>query len=79
MFNTNTKDTGTQYTLTAMLLLLAFVFTPFILILSRPFGVLSVGLALAFSAGCSVLAWLAWTRFSRLTIPSLNQPSRRRQ
>jgi hypothetical protein len=77
MFDSSQISTGRQYTLTATLLLIAFVVTPVILILSRPFAHVSVAFALGLSGGCVALAWLTWTRFSRLSIPSLGNPFRR--
>jgi hypothetical protein len=71
VFVTYEKLTGTQYTGTAAMLILAFIFIPAALIFSRPLGYLSVFLAAAGSALCVVLAWLNWNRHSQLTIPSL--------
>jgi hypothetical protein len=71
VFDTNEKLTGTQYTGTAALLILAFIFIPAALIFSRPLGYLSVFLAAAGATLCVVLAWVNWKRHSQLTIPSL--------
>jgi hypothetical protein len=67
----NQKDTGTQYTGTAALLVVAFIFSPAALIFSRPVGYLSVLLAAGGSAACIVLAWINWRKHSHLTMPSL--------
>ena len=71
MFETNQQNTGTQYTATVALLVAAFIFSPALLILSRPFGYVSVVVAVVGSALCIVLAWLQWTKHSQLTIPSV--------
>lgn len=71
MLETNQRSTGTQYTGTAALLIVAFIFSPAALILSRPLGYLSVLLAVASSALCIVLAWVNWKKHSQLTMPSL--------
>ena len=65
------KDTGTQYTGTAALLVVAFIFSPAALIFSRPLSYLSVLLAAGGSAVCIVLAWINWRKHSQLTMPSL--------
>jgi len=77
MFDSQQKSTGTQYTVTAALLIVAFVFIPAVLIVSRPFGYASVSLALACSALCVAYAWVNWRSYSQLTIPSLETPRTR--
>ncbi|MFN7939647.1 MAG: hypothetical protein U0R19_40350 [Bryobacteraceae bacterium] len=74
MFQSNEKSAGTQYTLTVTLLALAFVFSPALLVLSNQFGYLSISLAVASSTLCVALAWLNWSKYSRLTIPSIEVP-----
>jgi len=74
MFESHAKSTGTQYTLTVALLALAFVFSPALLVLSNRFGYLSISLAVACSVLCVILAWVNWTRYSQLTIPSIEAP-----
>ncbi len=74
MFDPHQKPTGTQYTVTVALLVVAFIFCPAVLYLSRPFGSASLALALACSAFCIALAGLHWKKFSQLTIPSLENP-----
>lgn len=71
------KTTGTDYTATVALLAAAVVFSPALLIVSRPVGFAPVALALAFSAACGVAAAAAWRKRSRLTIPSLETPAPR--
>ncbi len=71
MFQASQKSTGTGYTTTVAFLLVAFVFSPAILIISRPLGYMSVSLAAAFSALCIILAWVNWKRSSQLSIPSI--------
>lgn len=74
MFHSHEKSTGTQYTLTVTLLALAFVFSPALLVLSNRFGYVSVSLAVVCSTLCVALAWLNWSKYSRLTIPSIEAP-----
>jgi hypothetical protein len=74
MFDSQQKSTGTQYTLTIAFLLVAFVFNPAVLLLSRPLGYVSVSLTIACSALCVALAWVNWKKYSRLTIPSIEAP-----
>lgn len=77
MLDPHQKPTGTRYTTTAALAIAAAVFSPVVLVLSRPFGQASISLAIAFSAVCLALAWLSWWKYSRLTIPSIESPSPR--
>jgi len=69
MFDPCRKSTGTEYSLTVALLAVAFIFSPAVLVASRPFGCLSVSLAVACSAMCVTLAWVSWKRSSQLSIP----------
>jgi hypothetical protein len=71
MFKPQQRYTGTQYTFTAALLALAFLFSPALLILSRPVGLFSASLAIAGSALCVIFAWFNWNRHSELTITSI--------
>lgn len=71
MFNSYQKSTGTAYTTTVALLIIAFIFCPAVLVASRPVGYVSLSLAIACSALCVILARVNWKRSSRLTIPSI--------
>ena len=71
MFDSQQRSTGTQYTVTVGLLIMAFIFSPAILIVSRPLGYVSVSLAIACSALCVGLAWVSWKKYSELTVPSI--------
>jgi hypothetical protein len=71
MFQAPEKSTGTRYTTTFAFLVVAFVFSPAVLIISRPLGVVSVSLAIACSAVCILLAWVNWKRSSQISIPSI--------
>jgi hypothetical protein len=71
MFQSSEKSTGTGYTTTVAFLLVAFIFSPAVLIVSRPFGVISVSLAIACSALCVILAYVNWKRSSQLSIPTI--------
>jgi len=74
MFDAHQKHTGTRYTMTVALLVIAFIFSPAVLYMSSPFGYASLALALACSVLCIALAGLHWKKFSQLTIPSLENP-----
>ena len=65
------KSTGTGYTTTVALLMVAFVFNPAMLIILRPFGYRSLSLAIGCSAICAALAWLNWRKSSQLSVPSI--------
>lgn len=65
MIDYRQKFADTQYASTVSLLILALVFSPAVLVLSRPFGGASVSFAAVFSALCIASAWFAWTRDSR--------------
>lgn len=71
MFDTKQKSTGTQYTMTVAWLIGAFILSPVVLTASRPVGYISLSLALACSALCVGMAWVSWSRHSKLTIPSI--------
>ena len=71
MFETSEKSTGTGYTTTVALLIIAVVFSPAALMFFRPIGYLSVGLAVACSAICLALAVRSWKKSSHLSIPSI--------
>ncbi len=77
MFDSNQRSTGTQYTTTVALLLLALIFTPVFLLLSRPVGYFAIAVAMACSAVCLAGARVMWTRYSDLTIPSIAGTRRR--
>ena len=74
MFDSHQKSTGTQYTTSVASLMVAFAFSPAVLILSHPVGYVSVSLAVACSALCVTFAWFDWKFYSRLTIPSIEAP-----
>ena len=71
MFDSNQKSTGTRYTTTVGLLIMAFIFCPAVLVASRPVGYVFLSLAIACSVLCVILAWVNWKKSSRLTIPSI--------
>jgi hypothetical protein len=71
MFESNQKSTGIGYTKTVALLAVAFIFSPAILFLSRPFGYGLASLAVACSTLCAVWAWVNWKKSSRLSMPSI--------
>ena len=65
------KHTGTSYTATAALLILAFIFIPAALIVSRPFGDVALAAAIASSVFCIWLARINWMKFSQLSVSSI--------
>lgn len=67
----NEKPTGTSYTATAALLILAFIVVPAVLIVSRPVGDMSVLAAIVCSAICIGLARNRWMTRSQLSICSI--------
>jgi hypothetical protein len=71
MFDSQQKSTGTQFTTTATLLIVAFILTPAALLFSRPVGYLSLALASACTAICGGLAWWNWKRYSEGSMPSI--------
>ena len=71
MLDSYQKSTGTQYTGAAAFLILALIFIPAMLILSRPVSYGSVWLGAICSALCVCCAWRNWKKHSQLTIPSL--------
>jgi hypothetical protein len=71
MLVANEKPTGTNYTATAALLVLAFIFIPAVLIASRPFGDVSLSAAIGCSAICIGLARMNWKKSSQLSISSI--------
>lgn len=77
MLDPHQKQTGTRYTAIAALVIAAAVFSPAVLALTRPSGQAPIALAIAFSATCLAVAWLDWSKYARLTIPSIaTAPSR---
>ena len=77
MLVANEKPTGTNYTATAALLLLAFVFIPAILIASRPIGDFSFAAGIIGSVICVGLARRNWLRSSQLSISSIADSRKR--
>ena len=71
MFDSQQKPTGTEYTTTVAFLVVAFIFVPAVLFVSRPLGYISISLAIACSALCVALAWVKWKRSSQLSILSI--------
>ena len=77
MFDTDRKSTGSHYTTTVALLVMAFIFSPALLVVSRPLGFVSVTLALAFSMLCVAFAWGNWRKHSPVPIPARNSGAHR--
>lgn len=78
MLVANEKPTGTNYTATVALLIVAFVFIPVILITSRPISYFSLAGAIVCSLVCISLARSNWTKFSQVSIPSIVDQGRRK-
>lgn len=68
------KTTGTNYTATAALLIVALIFIPAVLIVSRPFSDVSLGAAIGCIVVCIGLARRSWMKSSRLSISSISDP-----
>ena len=77
MLSTQRKYAGTRYTIAVAMLVVAFVFSPALLLLSRPSGYVAPSVALAFSAFCVAIAFIHWKNYSELTIPSITSPGPR--
>jgi hypothetical protein len=71
MLESYQKPTGTGYTTTVALLAMAFLFSPALLFISRPFGYGAVSLAIACSTMCAGWAFVNWKKSSQLTMPSI--------
>lgn len=67
----NEKPTGTNYTATAALLILAFIFIPAFVIASRPIGDIALAMAIICSTFCIWLARVNWMKSSQLLISSI--------
>lgn len=66
------RTTGSNYTATAALLIVAFIFIPAVLIVSRPFSDVSLAAAIGCSVICIGLARMNWMNHSRLSISSIS-------
>jgi hypothetical protein len=75
MLESYQTSTGTGYTTTVALLAVAFVFSPAILFLSRPFGYGAAAVAVTCSVLCAGWAWINWKKSSRLSMPSITTKS----
>jgi hypothetical protein len=71
MLESYQKSTGTGYTPTVALLTVAFVFSPAVLFISRPFGYGAISLAIACSTLCAGWAFFSWKKSSQLFMPSI--------
>lgn len=69
MFDSIEKSTGTGYTKMVALLSVAFIFSPGVLFVLRPFGNIALVLAIAVSITCAALAWANWKKSSQLGVP----------
>src|SRR5207248_937419 len=70
MIDAAQKATRTAYTKTVALLVVAFFFSPAIVIASRPVGYVFTTLAAACSVLCVAWAWVSWKKPSQI-IPSI--------
>jgi hypothetical protein len=71
MFDSIEKSTGTGYTKMVALLSVAFIFSPGVLFVLRPFGYVALVLAVAVSITCVTLAWANWKKSSQPGLPSI--------
>jgi len=76
MFDSSEKSTGTGYTETVALLSVAFIFSPAVLMVSRPFGYVALLLAIAVSITCVTLAWANREKSSQFGIPTFGPSTR---
>jgi len=77
MIDSTQKFADAEYSSTAALLIVALIFSPAVLILSRPLGQVSVSLALAFSCICIGFSWFVWAKDShRPKLSVVTQPTR---
>jgi len=58
MFESNQKSTGTRYTTTAGLLIMAFIFCPAVLVASRPVGYVFLNASHRLQRSMRDLAWV---------------------
>jgi len=71
LFDSHLKTAGYDYTVTVALLAIAFIFSPAVLLSSRPIGNWSLSFAVACSVSSVIWAWVHWKRSSRLSVPSI--------
>lgn len=71
MFEPYQKSTGTQYTTTSALLIVALIFNPALLVASRLSGYVAVSIAVVCSAFCAAMAWFNSNEQWGEAIPSL--------
>ena len=72
MFRCYEKSTGTRFPKIVALLVLAFVFTPAVLFVSRPIASPLVFLSILFSSICATAAWVNWRTYSRLSLAPIS-------
>jgi hypothetical protein len=77
VLNTHQKYAGTQYTTTVAMLVVALVFSPVVLLISRPSGYFGPSVALACTTFCVAFAFMNWKKHSELTIPTIMSPRSR--
>lgn len=70
MFDPSRFSTRTGFTPSVAFLVAAFILSPAVLSVS-PLSYLTVPLAMACSALCAALAWVAWKKSSPLSVPSI--------
>lgn len=79
MFDSSQKQTGTNYTSTVALLIVAAFFGPALWVVSGPMGYPSLILVISVSSLFAALAWVSWKKVSQLTMPSIESPGARRR
>jgi hypothetical protein len=68
---TSQKSSGGGYTTTVAYLAVALIFSPAVLVVSRPVGYFTLSLAVAISAICLALAWVNWKKSAQPSVPSI--------
>jgi hypothetical protein len=71
MFDAHQTSARTGHTTTVAFLAVAFIFSPAILVISRPLGYVSISMAIACSVVCVALAWVNWKRSSPPSRPAI--------
>lgn len=71
MLSSSQRYSGTNYTTTCTLLVLALVVVPVVLFASSPFGGIAVSMAALATAACLGFAWRSWRQTSELSVPTI--------
>lgn len=78
MLSSSQRYSGTNYTTTCTLLVLALIVVPVVLFASSPNGQIAVSTAAVVTALCLGFAWRSWRRTSELSVPTITGVQGRR-